>query len=158
MPKLHLTPSFVTNPPKVNGLFDVSRGFCTNPLIMSRNHLFAMAYFLQVLWYSLSAMGAKVSCHRLSHLLSPLISNIATLLGSNAYSIRIGLPLCCILSSRIWGCFELLILLLCGYPSVGPRFSKRRTVASIDICSSSESVSHHSPNSSVYSTSHCINL
>ena len=73
--------------------------------------------------------------------------------GSKAYSVRNGRPSCCVLSSRMWPWAEPLIPVLYGKPNVGPRSSRRRTEASKDSCSSSARLSHHSPNSSVYSTS-----
>ena len=47
--------------------------------------------------------------------------------GSKAYSVRNGRPSCWVLSSRMWLCFEPLIPLLWGKPSLGPRSASRRT-------------------------------
>ena len=54
----------------------------------------------------------------------------------------------------MWLCLDPWIPLLCGKPKLGPRSSSRRTDASTDSCSSSDKPAHHSPKSSVFSTSH----
>src|ERR1700728_3194646 len=82
------------------------------------------------------------------------MSRIALRVGSKANSTRVVLAR----SSFIFAWREPSTVSTRGRPSPGPRCSSTRTAASMLCCSDTVSVSHHSPNWSVNSTSHTTTL